>query len=55
MDAAEYRRVTDALQARKAGVRKAEPPARASEPAPATEPADEVPDGPSVEAEAGPP
>jgi hypothetical protein len=55
MDEAEYRRVSEALQARKAGLRKVEPPAQVSEPTPPSEPADDVPHGPSVEAEAGPP
>lgn len=58
MDEAEYRRVTEALRPRKAGVLKVEPPAVApAEPAPgaSTDPTAEVPTEPSIEAGTGPP
>jgi hypothetical protein len=61
MDEAEYRRVSESLRARKAGVLKVDPaPETAPEPVPepspepATEPAAEGPGGPHVEAGAGP-
>ncbi|HEY2157962.1 MAG TPA: hypothetical protein VGH33_20205, partial [Isosphaeraceae bacterium] len=51
MDEAEYRRVTEALRARNAGVLRVQPPAAAPEPAsePPTEPAAEAAAEPSVE------
>ena len=59
MDEAEYRRVTEAMQARKAGVPRVELPPAAVVPEPAPEPlpepAVEGPNEPAVEAEAGPP
>jgi hypothetical protein len=57
MDEAEYRRVTETLRARRAGVGKVEPPAAVPEPASETShgPAPEVANEPSVEAETGPP